>query len=46
MYLDLSDGELMALVAEGDELAFQELARRVRPRRPSRASRPSRKRNE
>ena len=30
MYLDLSDEELMELVAEGDEMAFQELAARVR----------------
>ncbi|MBM3474011.1 MAG: RNA polymerase sigma factor [Armatimonadetes bacterium] len=31
MYLDLSDEELMELVAEGDEMAFQELAVRARP---------------
>jgi RNA polymerase sigma factor (sigma-70 family) len=31
MYPDLSDEELMELVAEGDEMAFQELATRLRP---------------
>ncbi len=31
MYPDLSDEELMELVSEGDEMAFQELAERVRP---------------
>jgi RNA polymerase sigma-70 factor (ECF subfamily) len=31
MYPDLSDEELMELASEGDEMAFQELARRLRP---------------
>jgi RNA polymerase sigma-70 factor (ECF subfamily) len=31
MYVDLSDEELMELVAEGDGMAFHELAVRVRP---------------